>query len=300
MKRTLPEASGAAPGKLFKLVDILTRTETWLRKREIDSPRLEAELLLCKVLDMERLQLYLAHDRPMSNEELADLRPLVARRGEREPLAWILGNQPFHAIDLKVVPGVLVPRPDTETLVDAALEWMNAEEVTYVADVGCGPGTVGLAVAAARPNTRVYATDISDVAIETTRTNVAALGLSDRVAVLKGDLLKPIPNDRPIHWVLSNPPYIPTKDIAGLQPEVSEHEPRLALDGGRDGLDIYRRLIPEAASRARDGVIVEVGIHQAARVADLLRREGLADITTWDDLGGITRVVGARHTGKGT
>ncbi len=289
-------ASAAKPSVLeLRLVDILTRTETWLRKRQIESPRLEAELLLCKILGMERLQLYLAHDRPMTAEELAALRPLVARRGEREPLAWILGNQPFHAIDLKVGPGVLVPRPDTETLVEAALEWLDTEETTFVADVGCGSGAVGLAVATARPNSRIYATDVSKAALTTTRANVAALGLSDRVAVLNGDLLAPIPENRPIHWVLSNPPYIPSDDISGLQPEVSRHEPRLALNGGRDGLDIYRRLIPQAAKRARDGVIVEVGIHQAARVADLLRRESLTDITTWDDLSGIPRVVGARR-----
>ena len=281
----------------LRLVDVLTRTEAWLRQCDIVSPRLEAELLLCKVLGMERLQLYLAHDRPMSKDELDALRPLLARRGEREPLAWILGNQPFHAIDLEVGPGVLVPRPDTETLVDAALEWIVADEVTFVADVGCGPGTVGLAFAAARPNARIYATDISEIAVGLAKKNVANLGLSGRVAVLKGDLLAPIPIERPIHWVLSNPPYIPTKDIAGLQPEVSRHEPRLALDGGRDGLEIYRRLIPAAAKRSRDGVIVEVGIHQAALVADLMRREGLVEITTWNDLAGITRVVGAKHPG---
>jgi len=283
---------------LLRLVDILTRTETWLRQRGIGSPRLEAELLLCKVLGMERLQLYLAHDRPMTEAELDALRPLVARRGDREPLAWILGNQPFHAIDLRIAPGVLVPRPDTETLVEAALEWIT-EDRPYVADVGCGSGAVGLSIATARPYTRVYATDLAPAALETTRANVAALDLPTRVAVLRGDLLEPIPTHRPIDWVVSNPPYIPSDDIAGLQREVSHHEPRLALDGGPDGLEIYRRLIPAAAARARGGVLLEVGIHQAARVADLLRRAGLVDLKTWDDLNGITRVVGARNPASG-
>jgi release factor glutamine methyltransferase len=279
---------------LLRLVDILTRTETWLRKRDITSPRLEAELLLCHVLDMERLQLYLAHDRPMSKDELARLRPLVARRGDREPLAWILGNQPFHAIELTVGPGVLVPRPDTETLVEAALSWIGDDEA-FVADIGCGSGAVGLAIATARPKTRIYAIDVDEIALQTTRANVAALDVSQRVAVLRGDLLSPIPESRPVDWVVSNPPYIPTADIDGLQREVSHHEPRLALDGGPDGLDLYRRLIPAAAARARKGVLVEVGIHQAPRVADLMRKGGLTELETWDDLGGIARVVGARR-----
>jgi len=279
---------------LLRLVDILTRTETWLRKRDITSPRLEAELLLCQVLDMERLQLYLAHDRPMTEDELARLRPLVARRGDREPLAWILGNQPFHAIELTVGPGVLVPRPDTETLVDAALSWIG-DDPAFVADVGCGSGAIGLAIATARPQTKIYAIDVDETALEITRTNVAALSLQKRVAVLGGDLLSPIPESRPVDWVVSNPPYIPSDDIDGLQREVSHHEPRLALDGGPDGLDTYRRLIPAAAARARLGVLVEVGIHQAPRVADMLRTEGLIELETWDDLGGIARVVGARR-----
>jgi release factor glutamine methyltransferase len=250
--------------------------------------------LLCQVLDMERLQLYLAHDRPMTEDELARLRPLVARRGDREPLAWILGNQPFHAIELTVGPGVLVPRPDTETLVDAALSWIG-DDPAFVADVGCGSGAIGLAIATARPQTKIYAIDVDETALEITRTNVAALSLQKRVAVLGGDLLSPIPESRPVDWVVSNPPYIPSDDIDGLQREVSHHEPRLALDGGPDGLDTYRRLIPAAAARARLGVLVEVGIHQAPRVADMLRTEGLIELETWDDLGGIARVVGARR-----
>ncbi|NCG20052.1 MAG: peptide chain release factor N(5)-glutamine methyltransferase [Rhodobacterales bacterium] len=282
-------------GESLRLVDVLTRTGAWLRTRGIESPRLEAELLLCHVLKMERLQLYLAHDRPMTDVELKALRPLVARRGGREPMAWILGTQGFHAIDLDIVPGVLVPRPDTETLVDAALAWIDADaDPVYVADVGCGSGAVGLAVATAHPGVRVFATDISKRALTCTRANVVALDLGKRVAVLEGDLLSPIPSNRPVDWVLSNPPYIPSRTIDTLQPEVSKHEPRLALDGGRDGLACYKRLIPLAAKLVRQGVIVEVGHDQAAAVVDLFKRAGLTDIRTWDDLGGIARVVGGR------
>lgn len=277
------------------LVDVLTRTEAWFRQRGIDTPRLDAELLLCHVLGMERLQLYLAHDRPMAQRELAAMRELVRRRGAREPLAWLTGTVGFHALDLDVIPGVLVPRPDTETLVEAALSWIDPEaDPVYVADVGSGTGAVGLALAKAHPGIRVYAIDKSPEALSCTRTNVARLELGKRVGVLSGDLLAPIPAHRPVDWVVSNPPYIPSPDFDTLQPEVADHEPRLALDGGRDGLDVYRRLIPAAAKRARKGVLVEVGHDQAPRVMALFRRAELTGIQTWDDLGGITRVVGGR------
>jgi len=285
---------------VITLVEVLTRTEAYLRDHHIASPRLEAELLLCHVLGTERLQLYLMHDRPMSEAELGALRPLVRRRGDREPLAWILGHREFHALDLVVEPGVLVPRPDTETLVDAALEWIGeAADPVYVAAVGGGSGAVGLALAKARPGVRLYAIDIDDTAIRVTRENVDRLGLSARVAVLKGDLLSPIPARRPVDWVISNPPYIATGEFANLEPEVSRHEPRKALDGGVDGLDAYRRLLPLAAERAREGVMVEVGHQQAGRVADLFRRQSMSDITTWNDLAGVPRVVGARRTYAG-
>jgi release factor glutamine methyltransferase len=274
------------------LVDVLTRTERFLRDKGVPSPRLEAELLLSHVLHLERIQLYLAHDRPLTSVELDALRPLVRRRGTREPLSWVLGERGFHAIDLFVEPGVLDPRPDTETLVDAFLALVPEAEPgpVYVADVGAGTGAVGLAIAHARRSVRVYATDLSADALRVTRRNVARLGLADRVAVLEGDLLGPVPAHRVIDWLVSNPPYLPRGVIDGLEPEVSRHEPRLALDGGPDGLDVVRRLAA-AAGRARKGVLVEVGAGQAPRVGELLRAAGFPRLSTATDLHGIERVV---------
>lgn len=278
------------------LVEVLGKTERWFRTKGLPSPRLEAETLLGHVLGLQRLQLYLQHDRPLVPIELEKLRGLVARRGRREPLAWILGSVGFHDIDLAMAPDVLVPRPDTETLVEAALSWMEpTTDPLYVADLGCGSGAIGLALARQRPNLRVYAVDLSEAALALTKRNVEALGLSSRVAVLRGDWLAAIPATRPVDWVLSNPPYIRSDQLPELQPEVSRWEPKLALDGGLDGLDAYRRLIPAVSSRVKLGVLFEVGAGQAGQVSDLLRQAGWTSLNTWPDLAGVPRVVGARR-----
>jgi release factor glutamine methyltransferase len=280
---------------VIPLIDVLRKTEGFFREKGIPTPRLDAELLLAHVLGLERLQLYLRFDQPLTDKDLEALRPLVRRRGLREPLAYVLGTKGFHRLDLAVRPGVLVPRPDTETLVEAALEWIGTPtEPVFVADVGAGTGAVGLAIAHTLPQVRVYETDLSPEALACTRENVATLQLGDRVAVLEGSLLDPIPARRPIDWVVSNPPYIPTRVIDTLEPEVAKHEPRLALDGGLDGLGPYRLLVPQARARARKGLLVEVGHDQADAVGALFEAAGFVDVRTWTDLGGHRRVVGGK------
>lgn len=279
---------------MIALVDVLTRTSRFFQERGVPSARLDAELILCFVLGLDRVGLYLQHDRPLTEAELEALRPLVRRRGAREPLAWVLGTRGFWKIELHTPPGVLVPRGDTETLVEAALGWLPEEEERFVADVGSGTGAVGLSILTARPKAKLYATDLSPEALAATKENALRLGLGERVGVLRGPLLEPVPPRRPIDLVVSNPPYIPSAEIDGLAPEIRDHEPRLALDGGPDGLDVYRALIPAAAARAREGVLVEVGDGQAAAVAALMEAAGLREVRTWRDLSGTERVVGGR------
>ncbi|NOY25227.1 MAG: peptide chain release factor N(5)-glutamine methyltransferase [Oligoflexia bacterium] len=285
-------SSNPPSDEVLTLAQVLERCRTWLSQRGVDNPRLDADLLAVHALGLpDRVQLYLQLDKPLAPPERDAIRALAQRRGAREPLAWITGHRGFHALDLVIRPGVLVPRPDTEALVDALLARTTPDEELYLADLGCGSGAIGLAIAVARPAIKVYATDLSTDALACTKDNVAALDLGQRVAVLKGNMLAPIPPSRPIDIVVSNPPYIPSRVLAGLAPEVSVHEPRLALDGGPDGLDSYRRLLPAAAARARVGVAVEIGHDQADAVRALFERAGLQDVQVLKDLGRRDRVV---------
>ncbi len=278
---------------MLALVDVLKRTEGFLRRRGIPSPRLEAELLLGHILELERLELYLNFDKPLKDAELARLRDPVRRRGAGEPMAYILGGREFYSLDFAVGPGVLIPRPDTETLVEEALSCCQPDggAPVYVADVGTGSGCVGIAIAKNQPAVRLFATDTSASALGYARRNVAAHGLGDRVALLEGPLLDPIPADRPVDVVVSNPPYIPSADIPGLMVDVRDYEPREALDGGADGLEVYRALIPTAAARARRAVLVEIGCEQGEAVSAIFREAGLAEVRVVQDLGGRDRVV---------
>lgn len=274
---------------MIPLLEVLERTDAFLKKKGSASPRLDAELLLGQVLNLSRLDVYMNFERPLTEAELDTLRPLVKQRGDRVPMAYLLGKKEFWSMEFSCAPGVLIPRPDTETLVEAALPFCQGE--TFLADVGAGTGCVGLAIAKECPDVKLFATDLAPEALSLVKKNLAALEMTGRVAVLRGNLLEPIPNDRRVDVVVSNPPYIPSAEINGLEPEVSAHEPRLALDGGVDGLDCYRALIPAAFARAQRACLVEVGKGQAADVAALFQEAGFVQIQTHADLAGVERVV---------
>ncbi len=224
---------------------VLEWTARDLNQRGVDSARLDAEVLLAHVLGTDRLGLFLDLDRPLDERERAAYRELITRRRKREPVAYVTGTKEFWSLPFSVNPATLIPRPDTEILVEEALELLPGDgEGLRVVDVGCGSGCIGLALATERPALNVVAVDVDPHAAATTALNAAALGIADRVTVLRGDLLACLSG--PIDLIVTNLPYIPSAELDALEPEVARWEPRLALDGGEDGLDLFRRLLADS------------------------------------------------------
>jgi release factor glutamine methyltransferase len=247
-----------------------------------DSPRLDAELLLAHVLGVDRAALITDPERGLEPDEARAFMDLAARRREREPVAYLLGSKGFRTIDLAVDARVLVPRPETEHVVEAAL---GLPAGARVADVGTGSGAIALALKTERPDLEIVATELSPDALAVARANAARLGLD--VELLEGDLLDPVAG--PLDAVVSNPPYVAAGDVL---PRDVGHEPREALFGGEDGLDVIRRLV--MAARGVPFLAMEVGAGQAHAVAELVGAEGWPDVSTVRDLAGIERVVVGR------
>lgn len=277
---------------MLTVLEVFNRTESFFGSKGIPNPKFEAQLVMAHALSIDRLQIFMRFDQPMEQAELDAVRELVRRRGEGVPYAYLVGNQEFWSLEFEVGPGVLIPRPDTETLVEHVLAALPEDEELFLADICAGSGCIGIAIASERPQVKVYAVELSEQALPYLKTNIAKHGLEKRVAALRGDLLGPIPANRPIDWVLSNPPYIATAEMHGLA--VSKTEPLEALDGGQDGLDIYRRLVPAAAERARVGVAMEIGHDQGQAVSKLFEAAGLTQVQVLQDLGKRDRVVMGR------
>lgn len=279
--------------QIWTIGSILKWTEQYFGTRGIDSPRLDAEVLLSHVLGKERIYLYVHFDEPLEAPELAAYREYIKQRVARQPVAYIIGRREFMGLSFKVTPAVLVPQPDTEILVQAALDRLAAKPAARVADIGTGSGAIVLSLLYYRKELQASAVDISAAALAVAAENAASLGVAERVMFCEGDLLAPLAGQQ-FAAIVSNPPYIPTADIAGLAPEVRTAEPMGALDGGADGLVFYRRLVADApALLASDGFLaMEVGIHEAAPVAALAQASGaFARAEVLKDLAGIERVV---------
>ena len=272
---------------------ILKWTEQYFGSKGVESPRLDAEVLLSHVLEKERIYLYVHFDQPLEAKELAAYKALIKQRVEHVPVAYLLGQKEFMGLNFKVTPATLIPRPDTEILVQAAVERLRGRENCSFADIGTGSGAICLSVLSFVQGSHAVTVDISQEARAVAEENAARLGLADRIEFFTGDLLEPI-KDRKFTAILSNPPYIPEKDIEGLQAEVRCKEPYGALSGGEDGLDFYRRLCSEAPDLLEDEgfMAFEVGIGQAAVVAKLAEENPLIKRTEiLKDLAGIERVV---------
>ena len=278
--------------QLHNPLELVRVTAEFFADRGISSPRLDAELLLAHVLGLDRLQLYLQHDRPLIPAEVDAYRELVRRRAQREPLQHLVGETTILDHSFLVRPGVFIPRVETETLIEvcAALD-----PVPSVVEVGPGTGVVGLSLLDRWPDARLFAVDLSPEAVELSRENAARLGVAERAEFVCGDALTV---DLPACQLLvSNPPYVPGPVIDDLEPEVRDHDPRAALDGGPDGLDFIRALMEPSRRAVEPGgwIALEHGDDQGESVPALLEGAGFVEVRDEADLGGRPRVAVGRR-----
>jgi release factor glutamine methyltransferase len=272
-----------------------------LRHGGIEDAGLEAEVLLRFILNTDRAHLYQHLNSPLADDAMNQLYRLVRRRLSHEPSAYITGHREFYGLDFQVNRDVLIPRPETETLVEAAIELAgqlgprdaDGEPAVQIADIGTGSGAVAIALAVNLPSAHIFATDISPAALEVARANAERHGVGERIEFLQGDLLEPLRT--PVHLIVANLPYVRTEDWRELPAELRLHEPRLALDGGDDGLDLIRRLFNEAPRVLAPGgaICLEFGTGQQNAIL-AIARASFASVTIRPDLAGRPRVLVAR------
>jgi release factor glutamine methyltransferase len=267
-------------------------------ENDVPSPRLNAELLLLFVLNRERAYLYAHPERELTADEQANFDEIIRERARGCPTQYMTGHQEFWGLDLLVSPAVLIPRPETEHVVETVLELVKEYPFDgpgrlRMLDVGTGSGCIALALASELSHAEIHGCDISEEALEMARTNAARLALGGKVLFRKSDLLS-VYADEKFDFVVSNPPYVGESDADKVQKQVREFEPKIAVFSGAEGMDIYRRLIPQAHDALRPGgwFVAEIGYSEEAKVRDLLA--GWAEIQVTPDLQGIPRVIAAR------
>jgi release factor glutamine methyltransferase len=292
--------NGPVPNKTVR--ELIQVTTAYFEEKAVTSARLNAERLLADILGLTRIELYFQHDRPVMGEDLDRYRDLVRRRAGGEPLQQILGETEFYSRTFKVEPGVFIPRPETERLVEACTEILAPGDHNLVSplavEVGCGTGIIGITLALELPRLTVHATDVNPLAVDLAARNAHLLGCDVRMQFHQGNRLGPVPAHLKgaVDLLVSNPPYIPPHEIPDLSAEVADHDPRDALDGGPDGLNVYRALAGEMMNWVRPGghVAMEIGFDQGPQVVDILEASGALDVILIQDYAGLDRVVTAR------
>lgn len=279
----------------WTIIKTLQWTTDYFQSHEIDQPRTDAEVLLAHALHLKRIELYTNYDKPLRDQELKAFKSLIQRRILREPVAYIIGKKEFWSLDLTVTPDVLIPRPETECLVEAALDFIPKGTDRNILDLGTGSGAIILALAHERPGHRFYAVDRSEAALTVARKNAQRHGLEKAITFLRGNWFEGVQNlKKQFDIIVSNPPYIPTRQIEELSPEVARYEPRYALDGGSDGLDAVRFIIRTAPDYMvpTGKVFLEIGYDQRSAVAALTKDLGCyKDFECRKDYGNNDRVV---------
>ena len=285
---------------------LLNWVTEYLTAKGIESPRLSAELLLSHVLGLKRIELYTQFDKPVAPEQRDRLRDLVKRAGLNEPVAYLTGKTEFYSLELEIARDCMIPRPETELLVQRAIEFLRTRDgLQFVCDLCTGSGCIAVAIARSFSAARIIATDISDAALAVASRNVQKHQLADRVTLLCGDLFEPLlqPLDvAKFDLIVCNPPYVSSAEYDNLDKNVKDYEPRLALHAGADGLDIYRRIVEKVDQFLKPGagLMLEIGYAQGPAVREMLEQAGaFADIKVEKDYHDNDRIVTARTASRG-
>jgi release factor glutamine methyltransferase len=287
-------STGAASPRT--VLDYLRLATDWLGEKGVDGARLDCELLLAEVMGAERIALYTNFDKPLGDAEVTAFRELLRRRAAREPVAYILGRREFWSLDFRVDRRVLIPRPETELLVERTGALLAGRDAARVADIGTGSGALAVAIAVEVPAATVVATDTSGAALELAPANAVAHQVDGRVRFRHGDLFEALAGEEPFDVIVSNPPYITAAEYETLAPEIRNWEPPSALVAGADGMDVLERLVADApAHLSADGVLLlEIG-SQAEAVRRCMEEAGWRDVRVLADLAGLDRVVEGRR-----
>ncbi len=293
MTKTIRQSNNS---KVWTIGSILKWTQAYFTEKKISSPRLDAEVLLAYLLQKERIYLYVHFDEPLQENELTAFRNIIKKRAARIPVAYITGQKEFMGLTFKVSSAVLVPRPETELLVETAINKFSDYKTVNFADIGTGSGAIAISLAKLRNNFSGCAVDISKEALIIARTNAEIFQVSDKIKFLQGDLLAPLyeQNDfNKLDLIISNPPYIPLSDMDKLEPEIRKYEPANALTDNNDGLGFYRRLINDSSRFLTDNgaLACEFGIGQSAAIKEMAQKNGWGKYEILKDLAGIERVI---------
>jgi release factor glutamine methyltransferase len=279
----------------WTILKTLQWTADYFRRRGIENGRATAEVLLTHCLGCERIDLYLRYDQPLQADELARFKALIQRRGQREPDAYIIGQKEFWSLPFRVTPAVLIPRPETECLVEAALAKFPGDDAIQVLELGTGSGAISVALAHERAHWRIRASDISTEALDVARQNARRILRADRIEFVNGSWFEPFQGQGgAFDLIISNPPYVPANDLAGLEPEVRSFEPSTALDGGEKGVDCLRHIIQAAADYLKPSgwLILEIGWDQGGVAATLGRDCGAyQSVEVAKDYSGLDRIA---------
>lgn len=289
------------PQDTWTILKLIRWTADRFTKEGLPTPRLDAEVLLAEILGVERVDLYIHFDQPLQQGELARFKKLIQRRLKREPVAYIIGKREFWSLPFKVTPDVLIPRPETEILVGEALNILSPQGKTggqvRILEIGTGSGAISVALAKEVPGASLIATDLSRKTLAVAADNARQHGVTGQIRFLPGDLFEAVEKEETFDLILTNPPYIPADQWPSLMPDVRDFEPRVALDGGADGLSFFRRALPKVAGFLNTGgwFLAEIGAGQEQKVRQIAEKNPELDSFAFaKDLAGIKRVFKAR------